>query len=112
MHTCLTGGAVAFGATLADRLRVLEGNGLLVRKWETYDLGFWQGGYEWGPVNCLGNLRPAAVAAVAATSLVLGLIPPTAASELVAVQPLTERRRSRLSREAVPVVRRSPEQRN
>ncbi len=38
----------AFGVTLADRLRALEGNGLLVRKWETYDLGFWQGGYEWG----------------------------------------------------------------
>ena len=38
----------AFGATLADRLRALEGNGLLVRKWETYDLSFWQGGYEWG----------------------------------------------------------------
>lgn len=38
----------AFGTTLADRLRVLEGNGLLVRKWETYDLSFWQGGYEWG----------------------------------------------------------------
>jgi hypothetical protein len=38
----------AFGATLTDRLRALEGNGLLVRKWETYDLGFWQGGYEWG----------------------------------------------------------------
>ena len=38
----------AFGATLADRLRALEGNGLHVRKWETYDLSYWQGGYEWG----------------------------------------------------------------
>jgi len=38
----------AFGATLADRLRALDGNGLLVRKWETYDLSYWQGGYEWG----------------------------------------------------------------
>jgi len=39
---------VVFGKTLADRLRGLEGNGLLVRKWETYDLAFWYGGYEWG----------------------------------------------------------------
>lgn len=38
----------AFGTTLADRLRVLEGNGVLLRKWETYDLSLWQGGYEWG----------------------------------------------------------------
>lgn len=40
------------------------------------------------PANCLGDLRPAAGAAAL---LVLGLIPPTAGSELVAVQPLTER---------------------
>jgi hypothetical protein len=39
---------VAFGATLADRLRGLDGNGVLLRKWETYDLSYWQGGYEWG----------------------------------------------------------------
>jgi len=38
----------AYGATLADRLRALEGNGLLLRKWETYDLSYWYGGYEWG----------------------------------------------------------------
>jgi hypothetical protein len=38
----------AFGATLADRLRAFESNGVLLRKWETYDLGFWDGGYEWG----------------------------------------------------------------
>ena len=38
----------AFGATLADRIRALESNGMLIRKWETYDLSFWQGGYEWG----------------------------------------------------------------
>ena len=38
----------AFGKTLAARLRAFDGNGLLVRKWETYDLSFWQGGYEWG----------------------------------------------------------------
>jgi hypothetical protein len=37
----------AFGGTLAERLRTLEGNGLLLRKWETYDLSFWYGGYEW-----------------------------------------------------------------
>lgn len=38
----------AFGASLADRLRALEGNGVLLRKWETYDLSYWYGGYEWG----------------------------------------------------------------
>ena len=38
----------AFGATLAERLRVIEGNGVLLRKWETYDLSYWHGGYEWG----------------------------------------------------------------
>lgn len=38
----------AFGATLADRVRTLEGHGVLLRKWETYDLSFWNGGYEWG----------------------------------------------------------------
>jgi len=37
----------AFGATWADRLRAFEANGLLVRKWETYDLSYWYGGYEW-----------------------------------------------------------------
>lgn len=61
----------AFGATLADRLRAFEANGLLVRKWETYDLGFWQGGYEWGtatggrgiiihPPRLVVNFKPAA----------------------------------------------------
>jgi hypothetical protein len=61
----------AFGATLADRLRMLEGNGVLVRKWETYDLGFWTGGYEWGtatggrgiivhPPKLVVTLKPAA----------------------------------------------------
>ncbi len=38
----------ALGATLADRLRTLEGNGVLLRKCETYDLSYWHGGYEWG----------------------------------------------------------------
>jgi hypothetical protein len=38
----------AFGATLSDRLRVLDGNGVVLRKWETYDLSYWHGGYEWG----------------------------------------------------------------
>jgi len=38
----------AFGKTLAERLRAFEGNGLLLRKWETYDLSYWYGGYEWG----------------------------------------------------------------
>ncbi len=38
----------AFGATMADRLRVLDGNGVVLRKWETYDLSYWFGGYEWG----------------------------------------------------------------
>jgi hypothetical protein len=45
--TAMFGDAV-FGKTLADRLRSFEGNGLLIRKWETYDLSFWYGGYEWG----------------------------------------------------------------
>ena len=38
----------SFGATLVERLQLLEGNGVLLSKWETYDLSFWQGGYEWG----------------------------------------------------------------
>jgi hypothetical protein len=37
----------AYGTTLADRLRSFESCGLLVRKWETYDLSYWYGGYEW-----------------------------------------------------------------
>jgi hypothetical protein len=38
----------AYGATLVDRLRALEANGVLLRKWEIYDLSYWFGGYEWG----------------------------------------------------------------
>lgn len=38
----------AFGSTMAERLRVLDGNGVVLRKWETYDLSYWYGGYEWG----------------------------------------------------------------
>ena len=38
----------AFGATLAERLRVLEGNGVLLRKWETYDLSYLVGRLRMG----------------------------------------------------------------
>ncbi len=38
----------AFGATPQERLRTFESCGLLVRKWETYDVRYHQGGYEWG----------------------------------------------------------------
>ena len=37
----------SFGDTLAQRLHVLSHQGLLVRKWETYDASYWSGGYEW-----------------------------------------------------------------
>lgn len=38
----------AFGATPEERLRAFENCGLLIRKWETYDVRYHQGGYEWG----------------------------------------------------------------
>ena len=36
------------GATLPDRLTVINNQGLVIRKVETYDFLYWQGGYEWG----------------------------------------------------------------
>lgn len=36
-----------FGATPAERLRVLSDNGFLVKKWETYDHRYFTGVYEW-----------------------------------------------------------------
>ncbi|MBW3622267.1 MAG: hypothetical protein KY468_02530 [Armatimonadetes bacterium] len=38
----------AYGSTPQERLRTFESCGLLVRKWETYDVRYHQGGYEWG----------------------------------------------------------------
>jgi hypothetical protein len=35
------------GETLPDRLRVLAHQGLLLKKWEVYDVALWKGGYEW-----------------------------------------------------------------
>jgi hypothetical protein len=37
----------AFGVSLEERLRQFEANGVLLRKWETYDMRYWYGGYEW-----------------------------------------------------------------
>lgn len=37
----------SYGSTLTDRLNVLANQGLLIRKWETYDMALWRGGYEW-----------------------------------------------------------------
>jgi hypothetical protein len=36
----------SYGETLADRLAVLNDQGILVRKWELYDASYWNGGYE------------------------------------------------------------------
>ena len=38
----------AFGGTPGERLRGLADHGFLLRKWETYDARYAQGGYEWG----------------------------------------------------------------
>ena len=38
---------VAYGATLADRLRVLADYGFIINKLETYDARYFQGAYEW-----------------------------------------------------------------
>jgi hypothetical protein len=38
----------ALGGTLPDRLAVLNNQGLLIRKLESYDFFYFQGGYEWG----------------------------------------------------------------
>lgn len=38
----------AYGATLAARLRAFADQGLIVRKWETYDARYNHGGYEYG----------------------------------------------------------------
>ncbi len=35
------------GATLADRLDVLNNRGLVIKKLEVYDASYWSGGYEW-----------------------------------------------------------------
>ncbi|HOF88708.1 MAG TPA: hypothetical protein PLZ36_11490, partial [Armatimonadota bacterium] len=37
----------AYGATLAERLRVLADCGFVVSKWEVYDARYFQGAYEW-----------------------------------------------------------------
>jgi len=37
----------AFGATPGQRLRRFADRGVIVRKWETYDVALWQGSYEW-----------------------------------------------------------------
>src|SRR5204863_33479 len=37
-----------FGGTPGERLRGLADHGFLLRKWETYDARYAQGGYEWG----------------------------------------------------------------
>jgi len=36
-----------YGQTLGERLATLAHNGVLLRKWETYDASYWKGGYEW-----------------------------------------------------------------
>jgi len=38
----------AYGKTPAERLRQFADNGVLVRKWETYDMHYFRGAYEWG----------------------------------------------------------------
>ena len=38
----------AFGENLGQRLRALAEQGVIVRKWETYDARYLTGGYEWG----------------------------------------------------------------
>ncbi|MCG3147219.1 MAG: hypothetical protein PCFJNLEI_00657 [Verrucomicrobiae bacterium] len=42
---------VTFGRTTGERLRALEENGFLVRKWELYDVKDWRNGYEWGTAS-------------------------------------------------------------
>jgi len=37
----------AFGATPGQRLRRFAERGVIVRKWETYDVALWKGSYEW-----------------------------------------------------------------
>lgn len=37
-----------FGRTLGERLRTMADCGFLLRKWETYDMRYFVGGYEWG----------------------------------------------------------------
>jgi hypothetical protein len=36
-----------FGATLADRLQVISEQGVIIQKWEVYDMALHEGGYEW-----------------------------------------------------------------
>jgi len=36
-----------YGKSLSERLRMVESDGFLVRKWEAYDASYWGGGYEW-----------------------------------------------------------------
>ena len=38
----------AYGKTIVERLRAFADQGLLVRKWEIYDMHFFTGAYEWG----------------------------------------------------------------
>ena len=70
-----------FGASIAERLRALDAQGFLVRKWETYDAALWQGGYEWstarGPQGILIDtpklivtLAPGTATRILATSVI------------------------------------------
>ncbi len=49
-----------YGKTLSDRLAVVADQGFLIRKWETYDAKFWQGGYEWATATGPRGIRIAA----------------------------------------------------
>ncbi|MHB9129782.1 MAG: hypothetical protein ACYDBB_01665 [Armatimonadota bacterium] len=68
-----------FGATLAERLRVLSDQGFLLRKWETYDARFNHGGYEYGGAPGHRGIRikaPKLVITLAPGTATLGTLPP------------------------------------
>lgn len=94
----------AYGATLAERLRGLEGNGVVLRKWETYDLSYWFGGYEWATATggrgiiinspkLVVTLKPASPAPELGGDLTVTL-PSTRRGQPTAVMPSAEQLRA------------------
>ena len=77
-----------YGKSLSERLRIVESDGFLVRKWEVYDASYWSGGYEWatatGPRGIL----------IKTPSLVVSFKPDAKAKQIkpqsVQVEPVSE----------------------
>ncbi len=78
----------AFGATPAERLRVIADQGVILSKWETYDARFYQGAYDWaGPSGARAIIikRPALVVTLQpGTSPAVGTLTPVDVPALAA----------------------------